>query len=133
MPPSILLNPILTKGITLMLFVNILAHEMIHQDDVVNGSLLQRKYNAKLKDPRKSFNPHIGYFNNFANKLNNEFGLDIKEVGSTMDKESQLSIEAARKLLLEEENLKALHDLNENEFLDLSVILIISLLLFRVP
>ena len=67
MPPSILLNPCLSSGITLMLVVNSLVHEMIHQDDVENGTLLQRRYDSKMKG-EKDFNSHKGYFENFNAK-----------------------------------------------------------------
>lgn len=118
MPPIIQLNPILVNGITLMLFVNALAHEMIHQDDIVNGSLLQRKYDAKIKGI-KNFNSHDGYFNEFANIVNSKFGLDIKEEGESMDIESNLSLEAIRKSLLEKEQMKAKCLIDEDESISL--------------
>jgi len=106
-PSMILLNPCLSSGITLMLFVNALVHEMIHQDDVENGTLLQRKYDAKIKG-EKNFNSHRGYFENFANAVNMKFNLDVKERGSTMSDEIAMSIEAVRKALLEKEREKLL-------------------------
>lgn len=119
MPPMIKLNPMIVDGVTLMLFVNALAHEMIHQDDIINGSLLQRKYDARLKGV-KNFNPHEGYFNAFADAVNSKFGLDIKEEGANMDIESNLSIEAIRKSLLEEEKLKAKCIVDEDESMSMS-------------
>ena len=115
-PPMILLNPCLSSGITLMLFVNALVHEMIHQDDVENGTLLRRKYDAKIKG-EKNFNSHKGYFENFANAVNTKFNLDVKERGSTMSDETAMSIEAVRKALLEKEREKLL---GESELVGLS-------------
>ena len=88
-----------------MLVVNALVHEMIHQDDVENGTLLQRMYNSKMKD-EKDFNSHNGYFENFANSINAKFNLDVKEIGSCMNDEVIMSIEAVRKALLEKEHKK---------------------------
>ena len=123
-PPMILLNPCLSSGITLMLFVNALVHEMIHQDDVENGTLLRRKYNAKIKG-EKNFNSHKGYFENFVNAVNTKFNLDVKERGSTMNDETAMSIEAVRKALLEKECEKLLGEsgptgLSDGEKLKLS-------------
>lgn len=123
-PPMILLNPCLSSGITLMLFVNALVHEMIHQDDVENGTLLRRKYNAKIKG-EKNFNSHKGYFENFVNAVNTKFNLDVKERGSTMNDETAMSIEAVRKALLEKEREKLLGEsgptgLSDGEKLKLS-------------
>lgn len=117
-PPRILLNPILSHGIALMFCVNALAHEMIHQDDVENGTLLQRKYDSKMKG-EKDFNSHKGYFEKFANEINMKFNLNVKPEGSNVDDETTASIAAVRKALLEDEHSKA-KMLNELEYSKLS-------------
>ena len=61
-------------------------------------------YNSKMKD-EKDFNSHNGYFENFANSINAKFNLDVKEIGSCMNDEAIMSIEAVRKALLEKEGV----------------------------
>lgn len=101
-----------------MLFVNALAHEMIHQDDIENGTYLRRKYDAKING--KPFNGHDGYFNEIAVCANREFMLDIKERGLDMEKEIQKSLAAVRRALLEKAHEEAEMLSEENKTLRLT-------------
>ena len=51
--------------------------------------------------------------------MNSKFGLDIKEEGESMDIESNLSLEAIRKSLLEKEQIKANCLIDEDESISL--------------
>ena len=112
-PPRILINPVVMhNGIALMFFVFMLAHEMIHQDDVINGTLLKRRYDAMTSN-KKDFNSHRGYFENFADAINKKFNLDVQEaIPMSIEHGVDMSLNAVRKLLLEQDH--ALHEESSN-------------------
>ena len=101
-PPQILINQDITKqGLPLIFFVNVLAHEMIHQDDVENGTYLKRLYEDKTN--KRTFDGHKGYFETMANTINDKFNLNIEKSSSSLENSIDGSMKAIRKALLEEE------------------------------
>ena len=102
-PPRIIISPLMLSNVNLMFFVNMLAHEMIHQDDVENGTYLKRLYKAKKEG--KDIDPHDGYFMQMATAFNKEFGLNIQKTGNYKTG-GVTSVIALRKSLLEQEHKK---------------------------
>lgn len=94
--PKIQLNiKKLSQPINIIFVVNLIVHEMIHQFTVECGNYLTEKFLSMIN--KKKFNAHTHEFIKMMNDINDNHGLNINIVGTSIDAECQLSLEKIRK------------------------------------
>lgn len=84
LPPCIHFNPQIGK-MPLMFFVNILAHEMIHQFNLEHENTLELRFQCQQQN--KKYDPHCKIFLDHMKRINDVYGLNIKVFGGNMKDE----------------------------------------------